>query len=153
MYFFRRRNMATINDLVQHSNIFFEKHWDKSSSLQPLEWKCKWSWAGSVPYHERAGVYALFDAADNVVYVGLGASRGGGPYKEHGISRRLLAHVIAPDRSKGRGFYKPKDNWAEVTDIGTIGFPTKYSYLAPALEDYLIGILTPPRNRMKKHKT
>lgn len=144
--------MATINDLIQQSNKFFQKHWDKSSSLQPLEWKHKWPWSGSVPYHNLAGVYALFDAAGNVVYVGLGASRGGGLYKEHGISRRLLAHVIAPDRSKGSGFYKPKDNWAEVTDIGAIGFPTAYSYLAPALEDFLIGILNPPRNSVKKRK-
>lgn len=146
------RNMATINDLIQHSNVFFEKHWDSSSSLQPLEWKCDWQWAGSVPYHDMAGIYALFDSAGDLVYVGLGASRGGGLYNEHGISRRLLAHVIAPDRSRGRGFYKPKDNWVEVADIGAVGFPAKYSYLAPALEDYLIGKLNPTRNSMKKHK-
>lgn len=77
----RYRNMATINDVIQHSNVFFEKHWDRSSSLPPLEWKCDWQWAGSVPHHKRAGVYALFDAAGDLVYVGLGASRGGGLYK------------------------------------------------------------------------
>lgn len=144
--------MTTIDDVVNYSNVFFEKHWDKSSPLQAPEWKCNWQWVGSVPYHDMAGVYALFEAAGNLVYVGLGASRGGGIYNEHGISRRLLAHVIAPDPSKGRGFYKPKDKFADVTNIGAIGFPSEYSYLAPALEDYLIGMLNPPQNSVKKRK-
>jgi len=144
--------MASLKELAQHSEVFFLKHWDKSSSLVPPEWRCNWSWSGSVPYHDKAGIYALFDTNGDVVYVGLGASRGGGPYVEHGISRRLLAHVITPDKRKGRGIFRPRDNWAEIADIGALGFPSEYSYLAPALEDYLIGILNPPRNSMKKRK-
>lgn len=103
-----------------------------------------------MPYHNKGGVYALFDANGNIVYVGLGASRGGGIYMEHGISRRLLAHVIASDRSRGAGYYVPRKAWSEVADIGAIGFPKEYAYLAPALEDYLIGKLNPPRNSVKR---
>lgn len=103
---------------------------------------------GSVP--QQGGVYALFDGDKNIVYIGLGISRGGGIYKECGISKRLLAHVITRDHDKGGGSYKPQEKWGEVVDIGAIGFPGEYAYLAAALEDYLIGDLNPPRNRVKK---
>jgi hypothetical protein len=36
-----------------------------------------------------------------------------------------------------------------VVDLGAIGFPEKLTYLAPALEDYLIGMINPPRNVTK----
>lgn len=145
--------MTTFARLKEITEEFFRRHWDSSSSHPAPTWKNEWPWEGSVPYHNKGGVYALFDANGNVVYVGLGASRGGGIYKEHGISRRLLAHVIASDPSKGAGHYVPRKAWNEVADIGAIGFQKEYVYLAPALEDYLISELNPPRNRIKKMKT
>ncbi|GAA5214665.1 GIY-YIG nuclease family protein [Corallincola platygyrae] len=145
--------MPTFNDLKEATDVFFKRHWDKSSHTQPYEWVANWPWRGSVPHHDKAGVYALIDGEGEIVYVGLGASRGGGLYKEHGISRRLLSHVITTDTAKGRGNYKPKPKWQGVVDIAAIGFSPNFSYLAPALEDYLIGELEPKRNKVKKKGT
>ncbi len=83
------------------------------------------------------------------MYVGLGISKGGGKHDEHGISRRLTAHVIRTNREKGRGHYRPQDNWQDVKDIGAIGFPPDYTYLAASLEDFLIRKIKPPRNSAK----
>ena len=138
---------VTFNDLVQFTSQFFERHWDKTKHVEEPVWKNNWGWQGSVPYHNKGGVYALLDKEGAVIYVGVGVSRGNQLYKEHGISRRLLSHVIATDKSKGRGYYIPKKKWAEVTDIAAIGFPKEFCYLAPALEHFLIERLSPVRNR------
>jgi len=142
--------MATIVDILTHTDAFFEMHWPKNSAVSMPSWKTNWSWSGSVPYHDKGGVYALIDGDGEVVYIGLGASRGGGLYKDHGISRRLLAHVIKTCKEKGRGHYEPRQKWAEVWDIGAVGFPREFAYLAPALEDYLIWKVAPSRNSAKK---
>lgn len=141
--------MTGFDDLIKHTDEFFKRHWNISSGHELPAWKNGWQWQGSVPYHDKGGVYALFDSQKNIMYIGLGASRGSGIYQEHGISRRLLAHVIATDKTKGKGCYAPKKAWYDVTDIAAIGFPKEYTYLAPALEDYLIGELNPARNRAK----
>jgi len=144
--------MAKFKDLVSATDIFFSKHWPASIGIKPYTWMNNWSWNSSVPYHDKSGVYALMDEHGEVVYIGLGASRGSDIYREHGISRRLLAHVIITDNEKGNGSYKPRDNWKEVVDIAAIGFPSDYSYLAPALEDYLIREFNPSRNSLKTTK-
>lgn len=145
--------MRKLEDLKRFTNEFFRRHWSDSLTQPIPTWNNDWKWKGSVPYHDKGGVYALFDASHTIVYIGLGASVGGGLYKAHGISRRLLAHVITTDRTKGRGFYIPQKQWSEVAAIGALGFPTEYAYLAPALEDYLIGVLNPTRNNTKKRLT
>jgi hypothetical protein len=136
--------------LFQHTNAFFSKHWNSSVLGEPPEWKRGWAWKGSVPYHDKGGVYALFDKGNTLLYIGLGASVGGGSYKEHGLSRRLLAHVITTDPTKGKGHYVPQKKWTEVASIAGIGFEAGQSYVAAALEDYLIWNLSPPRNSTKK---
>ena len=94
------------------------------------------------PNFQLGGLYALF-SGDKLLYIGLGASKGGGIYKDRGISRRLLAHVleIAPKNSPLS--YVPQDRWKDlqVDLVATIGFPEDRNYLACALEDYLIGKL------------
>tara|TARA_R110002126_G_scaffold161549_13_gene309411 strand:+ start:473 stop:910 length:438 start_codon:yes stop_codon:yes gene_type:complete len=135
------------DDLVQLTGQFFERHWDKAENVELPVWKNNWGWQSSVPYHNKGGVYALIDKDEAVIYVGLGVSRGNQLYKEHGISRRLLSHVIATDKSKGRGYYTPKQKWTEVIDIAAIGFPKEFCYLAPALEHFLIERISPVRNR------
>jgi len=54
-------DVANLKDVEHRSDVFFKKHWDRSSSIPPPKWKCNWSWVGSVPYYNRAGIYALFD--------------------------------------------------------------------------------------------
>ncbi len=144
--------MNSIESLVEHTNTFFNLHWPESLNSPRPEWKSDWNWQGSVPHHDKRGVYCLFDGAGDILYVGLGASVGGGKRVGFGISRRLLDHVITTDKTKGRGHYIPKKRWADVGSLAAIGFPNEYSYLAPALEDYLIEKLSPPRNTSKARK-
>ena len=141
--------MSTLEKLLEITEVFFSRHW--SESKPHPQWRFDWQWRGPVPNYLLGGVYCLV-ADDNVVYVGLGNSRGGGIYKERGLSRRLEAHVLdlAP---KGCSVdYLPKERWQTVgvSSIGTIGFPAELSYLAPALEDYLIGELNPPENSVRR---
>ncbi len=141
--------MRTLKSLEEATAKFFDMHWDKSSTVSPMPWISGWPWKGSVPYHDMAGVYALINGEGEVVYIGLGASIGNNTYPEHGISRRLLSHVLRANKNLGNGHYKPQAKWAEVVDIGAVGFPAEYVYLAPALEDFLIRLFKPIRNRSK----
>jgi hypothetical protein len=144
----------TLKDLKEATAEFFRRHWPAPevdpNSGPPPEWMDGWRWQGSVPYHDQSGVYALVDSSGVVMYVGLGASLGTGRYLRHGLSRRLSAHVITQDKSRGRGFYLPRPKWSAVDSISTIGMPPRYSYLSAALEDFLISALKPPRNIAKR---
>ncbi len=138
--------------LTSKTDAFFLKHWNLD--LQPPVWSKSWEWIGPIPNYNLGGVYALFKG-DELVYIGLGASRGGGCYPDSGLSRRLMAHVY---RSAPKGSERdavPRDRWQEagVTCILTIGFPVEYNYMASALEDYLIGEINPLENNIKRKST
>lgn len=135
--------------LADATKRFFSIHWGMGE--QAPEWDFSWEWRGAVPNYLLGGLYAVFSKG-KLVYVGLGASNGGGIYKDRGISRRLLAHVIQICTSDSSKSYEPKDRWKalDVDLIATIGFPAEVNYLACALEDYLIGVLNPPENQMKR---
>jgi hypothetical protein len=64
-----------------------------------------------------------------------------------------LNHVLDVNKEKGSGHYLPKKKWSTIKDIGAIGFPEELTYLAAALEDYLIGLLNPPENVTKRKCT
>jgi hypothetical protein len=139
--------MSDFSSLAEATHTFFGRHWSVEACPSQLpEWK---SWSeflyGSVPNYDMGGCYALF-ANSELLYVGLGASKGGGPYANHGISRRLMAHVLASDRHRGASWSKLRDPWGDVTALYTIGFPNGVAYLAAALESFLIRELDPPRN-------
>lgn len=136
---------ADVEDLLKQTGDFFARHWSRELMGPPPEWHCWETFLhGSVPNYQHGGCYALF-AGDELIYIGLGASRGGGRYVAHGVSRRLMAHVIRSDKARGPFASKLLENWAETTAIWTIGFPTG-EYLAAALETYLIRELSPRRN-------
>jgi hypothetical protein len=90
--------------------------------------------------HDRQGCYALFKGTE-LCYIGLGASRGWGPYKGHGIGARIK-HVLSVDWNNktpdGLRMYKVQEKWADVTHVSTFGFPHNFGYLAPALESYIL---------------
>ena len=142
--------MTKLKEIIKATEQFYNMHWCQSTDTRPFEWNSNWHWEGSVPNHEKPNVYALLEENDEVIYIGLGASRIDGHYKEHGIFRRLLAHAITTNKAKGRGHYQPRRKWSEVVGVGAVGFHKEFSYLAPALEDYLIGLFSPVRNTIKK---
>ena len=141
--------MCQLSELIKTSELFFLRHWDKKNQSNTPVWKNNWEWKGSVPYHNKGGVYALLNDSEEVIYIGLGVSKGGGKYKEHGISRRLLSHVIKKDPAK-KGTFIPKKKWSNVKDIAAIGFDYEESYLAASLEAFLIRELKPEMNLVNK---
>lgn len=141
------RRLWYINELIVKTEEFFHKHWNDEKNYPA--WKNRWDWSSSVPYHNKAGVYALFDESGRLLYIGLGASVRSVKYQEHGVSRRLLSHVIKKDPTKKRT-YAPRKKWASVSGIGAIGFDYSDSYLAAALEVFLIRQLKPPMNNVGK---
>ena len=151
---FWTNSMSTLQNkkaLVEHTAQFFSLHWGFETPHP--EWELNWDWTGPAPNYLLGGLYALF-AKEELIYIGLGASRGGGPYKERGISRRLSAHVLKIAPEDVLETYLPQERWLAygVDLVGTLGFEQENSYLAPSLEDYLIGHLNPPENYIKKVK-
>ena len=136
-------------ELVSKTQTFFNRHWYGGD--EPPSWSFEWAWTGPVPNYRLGGLYALLKD-DELIYVGLGNSRGGGIYKERGISRRLESHVVDIAPAGSAVTYVPKQRWREagVTQLATLGFPEEFSYLSPALEDFLIGELNPPQNSVRR---
>lgn len=141
--------MSDQERLSAQTKEFFSLHWGLNE--EPPEWNYSWRWLNAIPNYQLGGLYALF-SGNKLLYVGLGASTGGGIYKDRGISRRLLAHVLQTAPKDTSVSYEPQDRWKaiQVDLVATIGFPAGRNYLACALEDYLIGELNPPENQMKR---
>ena len=137
---------STVELLKKETNEFFMRHWDENiiGSKPPLWHEISVPFDGSVPNYDKAGCYALVDG-DSVIYIGIGVSEGFGPYMEHGISRRLLNHVI-----KGKEHHTAREKWLNISRILTIGFNKQYKYMALSLEDYLIWKLKPIGNQKQK---
>jgi hypothetical protein len=127
--------MSYQDELIALTQSFFAKHWGVEA--EEPEWDFSWEWRGPVPNYLVGGVYALFKGGE-VLYVGLGNSRGGGIYQDRGISRRLMAHVIksAPSGSGKDSVLRERWEAAGVDKVATLGFPEELNYLAPALEDF-----------------
>ena len=138
------------SQLSSETQYFFSRHWGLEDKAP--EWDFSWKWDGPVPNYKRGGLYAIFRLGE-LLYVGLGASKVGGIYRDRGISRRLLSHVIQISENDA-SVYEFQKRWAvlQADLVATIGFPADYNYLACALEDYLIGKLNPPENQMKRSR-
>lgn len=149
------RNPITMHEVQKATETFLLLHWN-TTQLVNIELPGPWSsydFIGSVPYGERQGCYALIKNSE-VIYIGLGASRGGGIYEGHGIGARLNNHVLTWDKSLSakkitERVYKPQEKWAGISEIYTFGFPKNHGYLACSLEAYLISRLEPERNVTK----
>lgn len=136
--------MCSREHLEKETGDFFDLHWGEEAIPA---WNFSWNWCGLIPNHDLDGVYALFSGGE-LVYVGLGAGRGHGTHKNHGLRKRLLAHVLelTPADSDAHYILEPRWRNAGVDQIATLGFPSESSYLAYALEHYLITKLDPPEN-------
>ena len=76
------------NVLASESNTFFKLHWPHPQWGAKPEWRERWEFRGTMFGGERQGVYALMNANDGVLYVGVGSSLGAGLYEDHGLNSR-----------------------------------------------------------------
>ena len=134
--------MSEISDLRRCTSEFFQLHWPAACGDAPTWQQWPPPFQGPVPNYNLRGCYAL-SVGRQIVYIGLGVRKSGGYLKDHGISIRLLGHVVGPNPD---GTHSLREKWSDVSDIYTIGFEGSRAYLAPALELYLIEVLHPPRN-------
>jgi hypothetical protein len=139
--------MSNYDELNKQSTEFFMKHWPVDLGEKPT-WK-RWEPFLSCPIvnYNYGGCYALFEG-EHLVYVGVGISKGGSANPKPGISQRLSSHVYRKDNEKDGNWHKLIDQWNALTCIYTIGFPTEFEYLAPALECFLIRKLNPKKNKI-----
>lgn len=138
--------MLTMNRLREETAEFFKRHWWLDSGLQPPQWTKKpYEFSGEVEYGMMQGCYALLEG-NEVAYIGLGAKEGSGLYQRHGINARLKSYSrwdrTSPSTLRIR---IPSKTW--ISSIHTIGFPAESSYLACALEIFLLRRLSPRRNK------
>lgn len=141
--------MPTLIDLQNETTIFFNKHWGSTDT--PPMWTVWQNFlSASVPNYDKGGCYALFEG-NSLVYVGVGISLGSGLYIQHGISRRMMSHVYCSNKSKGKNQLKLTGIWTQrnITSCATIGFDADITYLAAALEVFLIRKLRPAHNKIK----
>lgn len=135
----------TVRDLMEFTRDFFVKHWNAAELYDPPNWSEPYEFKGPLPNHDKQGVYA-FIKEDEVIYVGVGTSKGSGRYRGHGLGKRFQAY------SKAVG-----DDIYEVTALQlkdsnymlTIGFESGQSYIANALELFLISKMDPEFNQNK----
>ena len=125
-------------DLEDATTRFFERHWNTSAlGCDPPSWKGWHEFKGSVHNYELGGCYALFKGKE-LLYVGVGVSKGNKRYPEAGISRRLMSHILQIDHEKGYEWSRPRERWEGITSIYTIGFQKDLTYIALSLENFLI---------------
>jgi hypothetical protein len=132
--------MSTIEDLKAHTSSFFELYWPDGES--PPTWssrfdltcpeKAKEYW----PNTNSAGVYALLDAAETVLYLGKSSMKSS-------VGHRIAAHVGA-----GGAPQLPGTKLENVRWVRTIGLPDNHRWLSPALEEYLIAKLVGLLNKV-----
>jgi len=134
---------ASIENLKILTSEFFHKHWNNSviEKLPPM-WSELYTFEGSLPNFDKQGVYA-FVKGRAITYIGVGASSNGvGRYAGHGLGKRFQSYSkVENDR------HVPKDS--RLIDAGamiTIGFLPEHSYLAYALEMFLIGRMETEHN-------
>ena len=129
------------------TKFFFENHWkDEKLGLAP-SWSAIHTDFRKIPNCDKQGVYA-FVKGDEITYIGIGTSRGGGLYRGNGLSARVMKYCRWIDKPKGI-YGAVDDRLKEAGAIVTIGFEQEHAYLANALEIYLISKLLPKYNYIK----
>ncbi|KPJ60478.1 MAG: hypothetical protein AMS15_06380 [Planctomycetes bacterium DG_23] len=112
-----------------------------------LEYRLSEDWESDkqIPNAEKPGVYCFIDAGGIVVYVGMSEQKYGG------IGREVCSH-IGKFKGTDKWWYEPKI-LKSAAKLQTIPFDSELSWLAPALESYLIKRLDPKGNKAPRCNT
>lgn len=130
--------MSTIHRVKDDLGTFKNKiidHLNSEKFIVSQEWLITPENKTSFPNSSKPGVYIFTDENDNILYVGKASS---------GLGQRL-----------GNGYI---DRYCNIKDskisgakkLFTIAVSEKFSFLAPAIEEFLIKELNPPINKISK---
>mgnify|MGYP007094536849 CR=1 FL=1 len=141
---------VTVDNLKILTKTFFSMHWNTELlGADYPEWSDAYEFVGSMPNHNKQGVYA-FVKNGVVTYIGVGGSSNGtGRYAGHGLGKRFQSYSKVVD-----GRHVPTD--PRLVDAGamiTIGFNPEQAYLAYALEMFLIGKVETEHNVNRPSKS
>tara|TARA_R110000772_G_scaffold95317_11_gene193601 strand:- start:8595 stop:9062 length:468 start_codon:yes stop_codon:yes gene_type:complete len=145
---------VTFDDIKASSDEFFRRHWS-SSEVEVPSWNMPWGLVGTLPGHNKQGIYLLLGAHDEVLYIGVGASLGGGKYTGYGLGVRTNQYFRMAEGQRGvpvkNRQYAPKKKWADrgVSQVVTLGFNQDYAYLAYGLEAFLLREIETPYNKVR----
>ncbi len=121
-----------------------------------------WRYKGSIPNNTAAGIYAIFDKDDKIIYIGMADGEGQPGYEKHSLGNRL-SRVWRLDREttapiKERVYLRDPD-WEEAGSLATLPVTDRtkeghhdFTYMVYSLEVYLIRKLCPERNIRSKRK-
>ena len=137
----------TLQDLLDLTKSFFHLHWNSVELGNPPNWSELFSNFVRMPNYLKAGLYA-FVKNNEITYIGVGASKGGGIYPERGLSRRFQSYVKV-NKEKNEP-YIVDVRLQEAREVVTIGFESEHAYLAYGLEAFLISRLNPKYNKVGK---
>lgn len=127
---------TSVDNLKLLTEDFFSKHWNPEAIDSAIPQRSMlYKFDGSLPNYDKQGVYAFVKNGE-VTYIGVGASSNGtGRYAGHGLGKRFLSYSKVEN-----GKHVPTDTrLIEAGSMITIGFEPEQSYLAYALEMFLIG--------------
>lgn len=131
----------TEKELRKATEYFFATFINRDNA-EYAEWSEPWCFNGELPNNDKnAGCYGLF-AGDELVYIGKGLGKNSGLASK--VSKRWVSNKGDLEQQ-----YIPSKEFPDITSIMTIGFED-HSFLAAALEIYLIEVLLPPRNKNYK---
>lgn len=133
----------SFENLKEFTTEFFSRHWNEAIlGSTPPAWSERYEFVGSLPNHDRQGVYAFITAKNVVTYIGVATSKGGERYRGHGLGKRFQAYTRVVD-----GAHSPTDaRLSEAGGMVTIGFSIEHAYIANALELFLLGRLQTEHN-------
>ncbi|RUO38621.1 hypothetical protein CWE13_02965 [Aliidiomarina shirensis] len=145
---------VTFDAIKAAADEFFHRHWPSSEAEVP-SWNIPWDLVGTLPGHNKQGIYLLLGEHDEVLYIGVGASLGGGKYTGYGLGRRTNQYFRMAEGQRGvrvkNRQYAPKKKWADrgVSQVVTLGFHQDYAYLAYGLEAFLLREIETPYNKVR----
>ncbi|WP_147270469.1 hypothetical protein [Halomonas sp. DQ26W] len=145
---------VTFDAIIAASDEFFRRHWPLSEAEVP-SWNSPWNLVGTLPGHNKQGIYLLLGGHDEVLYIGVGASLGSGKYTGYGLGARTNQYFRMAEGQRGvpvkNRRYAPKKKWADrgVSQVVTLGFHQDYAYLAYGLEAFLLREIETPYNKVR----
>lgn len=149
---------VAFDEIKSATDEFLRRHWT-STGVEVPSWNVPWDLVGTLPGHDQQGIYLLMGEEDEVLYIGVGASLGGGKYVGYGLGARTSQYFRVAEGQRGVPVkdrrYVPKKQWADrgVSKVVTLGFNQDYAYLAYGLEAFLLRETKTPYNKVRSARS